>query len=162
CVSCHHNSLVSMAVTAARARGFAVNEDAAQKQTRAIGTYLESWRERTIQNIPIAGVQDTISYLLLGLAFDDYAPDAATEAQAVWLKRRQALDGHWPVSTTRPPIESYDIEVTAVAMRALQRFAPHWKREEYARAVDRARAWLTAAKADATEERAFRLLGLSW
>ena len=162
CVSCHHNSLVSMAVTAARARGFAVNEEAATKQTRAIGTYLESWRERTIQNIPIAGVQDTISYLLLGLAFDSYAPDAATDAQAVWLKRRQAPDGRWPIWTTRPPIESYDIEVTAVSMRALQKFAPQWKRDEYATAIDRARAWLADAKADATEERAFRLLGLSW
>ncbi len=162
CVSCHHNSVVSMAVAAARARGLTVNEDLARRQTRAIGTYLESWRERTIQNIPIAGQQDTISYLLLGLAADNYAPDAATDAQALWLARRQAADGHWPISTKRPPIESYDIEVTAVSMRALQKFAPRWKRDEYAKAIDRARVWLMNAEAEETEERAFRLLGLSW
>src|SRR5262249_38057044 len=162
CVSCHHNSLVSMAVQAARARGFTVNEAAANKQTHAIGVYLESWRERTVQNVFIAGQQDTISYLLLGLAANGYAPDEATEAQALWLKRRQAADGHWPIQTNRPPIESNDIEVTAVSMRALQKFGPAWKREEYANAIDRARSWLTHAEGEDTEERAFRLLGLSW
>jgi hypothetical protein len=162
CVSCHHNSIVSVAVAAARANGYAVSEAASKKQTSAIGTYLESWRERTLQNQPIAGQADTISYLLLGLAADNHSPDAATDAQAIWLKRRQALDGHWPVTTIRPPIESNDIEVTAVSMRALQIFAPPSQRAEYKRAIDRARAWLTKAQAGSTEERAFRLLGLSW
>ena len=110
----------------------------------------------------IAGQGDTISYLLLGLAADGYPPDAATDAQAIWLKRRQAPDGHWPIITIRPPIESNDIEVTAVSMRALQRFAPPSRRAEYMKAVERARAWLTTAPASSTEERAFRLLGLSW
>jgi squalene cyclase len=110
----------------------------------------------------IAGAADTISYLLLGLAADNYPPDAATDAQAIWLKRRQAPDGHWPINTIRPPIESNDIQVTAVSMRALHLFAPPALRAEYAKAVDRARVWLTAAPAHATEERVFRLLGLSW
>jgi ankyrin repeat protein/cytochrome c551/c552 len=162
CVSCHHNSLVSMAVAAARRNGYAVNETAATKQTSAIGVYLESWRERTAQNMFIAGQTDTISYLLLGLAADSYAPDAATDAQAIWLKRRQARDGHWPINTIRPPIESNDVEVTAVSMRALQVFAPPSRRAEYTEAVNRARAWLTDAPATTTEERAFRLLGLWW
>ena len=68
-----------MAVNAARANGHSVNEATAKKQTTTIGAYLESWRERTIQNIPIAGQHDTISYLLLGLVADNYTPDAATE-----------------------------------------------------------------------------------
>jgi glucose/arabinose dehydrogenase len=162
CVSCHHNSVVSMAVAAARAHGYSVNEAAAKTQASTIGIYLESWRERTVQNVPIAGGSDTISYLLLGLTADGYTPDAATDAQAMWLKRRQAKDGRWPLATLRPPIESNDIEVTAVSMRALQIFAPPSQRAEYARAVDRARAWLTSATATAAEERAFRLLGLHW
>jgi ankyrin repeat protein len=162
CVSCHHNSIVSMAVAAARSGGYAVNEATAKQQSSLVGTYLETWRERTIQNMFIAGQADTINYLLLGLAADNYPPDAATDAQAIWLKRRQAPDGHWPVTAVRPPIESNDIEVTAVSMRALQVFAPPSRRAEYAKAVDRARAWLTEAQATATEERAFRLLGLSW
>ena len=64
--------------------------------------------------------------------------------------------------TLRPPIESYDVTVTALSMRALQLFAPPSRRAEFDASVDRARAWLTQARAVDTEERAFRLLGLSW
>jgi mono/diheme cytochrome c family protein len=67
CVSCHHNSLVTMAVTAARRNGYQVDEKAAKDQRDIIARYLESWRERTLQNIPIAGGNDTISYLLYKL-----------------------------------------------------------------------------------------------
>ncbi len=151
-----------MAVAAARANGYAVNEAAAKKQASAIGVYLESWRERTTQNMFIAGQADTISYLLFGLAADTYSPDPATDAQAFWLKRRQAPDGRWPITTIRPPIESNDVAVTAISLRALQVFAPPSRRVEFTQAVDRARAWLSTARATTTEQRAFRLLGLSW
>ena len=162
CVSCHHNSVVSMAVAAARASGYAVNETTAKTHVGLVGSYLETWRERTVQNMSIAGSTDTISYLLLGLAADQFPPNTATDAQAIWLKRRQAPDGHWAILAIRPPIESNDIQVTAASMRALQVFAPPSRRAEYASAIGRARAWLTTARADVTEERAFRLLGLSW
>ena len=39
-----------------------------KRRMDAIGKYLESWRDRVVQNIPIAGQADTMSYLLLGLA----------------------------------------------------------------------------------------------
>jgi squalene cyclase len=47
-------------------------------------------------------------------------------------------------------------------MRALQMYAPQTQRQEFQRAVDRARDWLEHATANATEEHAFRVLGLSW
>jgi mono/diheme cytochrome c family protein len=162
CVSCHHNSLVAMAVSTARAKGFTVNEAIAGKQPQVITTYLETWRERALQNIPIAGGADTMSYLLFGLAAEHATGDAATDAQAIWLLRHQSSDGRWPVNTLRPPIESNDIEVTAVVARTLQAYAPPTRRAEFAAAVDRARKWLTGAAGDDTEERAFRLLGLYW
>ncbi|MBI3399858.1 MAG: ankyrin repeat domain-containing protein [Acidobacteria bacterium] len=162
CASCHHNSLVAMAVSTARANGYAVDETIARTQLTTIGAYLESWRERTLQNLPIAGGVDTISYLLFGLASEHYTPDPATDAQALWLKRRQAADGRWPFGTLRPPIESNDVAETALSIRALQAFAPPAQRAEYQKSIDRARAWLTTAETETTEERAFRVLGLSW
>jgi len=162
CASCHHNSLVALAVSTARANGYTVDEATAKNQLHAIGAFLESWRERALQNLPIAGGADTISYLLFGLASEHYPPDAATDAQAIWLKRRQAADGRWPFQTVRPPIESNDIAITAVSLRALQAFAPPAQRAAYQASIDRARAWLMTAEPDSTEERAFRLLGLSW
>jgi hypothetical protein len=62
----------------------------------------------------------------------------------------------------RPPIESNDIAVTALCLRAVQVYAPRHQRANAKAAVDRARVWLTTAHAEATEERAFRLLGLKW
>jgi hypothetical protein len=162
CVSCHHNSVVSMAVAAAGRNGYRLDEALVAEQRRIIAGYLESWRERTLQNIPIAGGVDTISYLMLGVREAGQSPDFATDAQAIWLERRQAADGHWPVTTIRPPIESNDIEVTAVSMRALQMYAPKTRTQEYRRAVQRAREWLKTAKGQTTEERAFRVLGLAW
>ena len=162
CVSCHHNTVVSLAVDAARRNSYRVDESQASEQKQIIAAYLESWRERTLQNIPIAGGVDTISYLMLGTRAAGQAPDVATDAQAIWLKRRQMPDGRWPVQTIRPPIESNDIEVTAVSMRALQMYAPKPYRQEFLEAVGRARNWLATARAEATEERAFRVLGLSW
>jgi mono/diheme cytochrome c family protein len=162
CVSCHHNSLVAMAVSSARSHGYAVNETIAKKQPRVVTAYLDTWRDRAIQNIPIAGAQDTMSYLLFGLAVEHTSSNMATDAQAIWLLRHQSADGRWPVQTLRPPIESNDIEVTAITLRAIKAFAPPTRNVEFAAAVDRARKWLTSASGDDTEERAFRLLGLYW
>ena len=162
CVSCHHNSVVSVAVAAAGRGGYRFDDALVAEQRRIIADYLESWRERTLQNIPIAGGVDTVGYLMLGTRAAGQQPDAATDAQAIWLKRRQLPDGHWAVQTIRPPIESNDIEVTAVAMRALQMYGPGTQPEAFRQAVERARDWLAAAKPQAVEEHAFRLLGLSW
>jgi hypothetical protein len=85
---------------------------------------METWRERLLQNIGIPGNQDTVSYILLGTAAENYAPDAATDAAARYLKGRQASDGHWWIQEPRNPLESSDIQVTAVSMRAIQVYAP--------------------------------------
>ena len=162
CVSCHHNSLVAATVAVARRNGYRVDEQAASRERATIAAYLESWRERALQNIPIAGAQDTMSYLLVGLAASGHPSDKATDAQARWLLRRQSFDGRWPLATLRPPIESNDIEVTAMSMRALQLYTPAAERTDSTRAIARARDWLTAVNGPTTEERAFRLLGLFW
>ena len=162
CVSCHNNTLTAATVAAARAGGFRVDETIARQQVRTIGAYIDTWRERALQGVGIPGDADTISYILLGLAAEKYPADAATDAMAFVLKRQQTADGRWRILASRPPIESNDIEVTALSMRALQVYAPAAGRAEYEQAVARAAAWLRDATPHSTEEQAFRLLGLSW
>ena len=163
CVSCHNNNLAAMAVAAARKKAIAVDEETARKQLQAIASYMESWRERLIQGIGIPGNQDTVSYILLGMAAENYPPDPATDASARYLKSRQVPDGHWRVlGHFRPPLESSDIEVTAVSMRAIQVYAPNAQRAEYEKAVQLAAGWLVKAQPKTNEDRAFRLLGLGW
>jgi ankyrin repeat protein len=162
CVSCHSNSLGAMTVAVARRKSLPVDDAVARQQSKLIGAYLESWRERALQGMGIPGDADTVSYILLGLAADHFPADAATDAMARFLKGQQVADGRWRVFTHRPPIESDDIEVTAVSMRALQEYAPAPDRAAYERAVQLAGTWLADAKPADTEGRAFRLLGLGW
>jgi hypothetical protein len=162
CVSCHNNSLFLMTAAAARKKGFRVDETTEQTQLKATAVYLESWRDRVLQDIAIPGGVDTTGYILAGLAAANYPPDAATDAMARYLKRRQSADGGWRIASHRPPIESSDIEATAVALRSLQRYAPEPQKAEYAKAVERGAAWLAQAQPKSTEDHAFQLLGLAW
>src|SRR5260370_41531742 len=89
---------------------------------------METWRERLLQNIGIPGNQDTVRYILLGLAAENYAPDAATDAAARYLKSRQGSAGHWWIRGPRNPLESSDSQVTAASTRAIAVSAPATQR----------------------------------
>jgi ankyrin repeat protein len=164
CVSCHNDTLTAMTVSLARAGGIRVDEEVAQDQAEKIGRYLESWRERALIGMGIAGEQDTIGYILLGLSAEGYGATPATEAMARFLLRTQMPDGSWKITAHRPPIESNDMQVTAACMRALQVYAPKdaGLRPTFDAAIRRAGAWLARAQPSVTEERAFQLLGLGW
>ena len=162
CVSCHNNTLTAVTVSAVRASGGRVDEATARSQVKAIGAYAESWRERMLQGMGIPGDVDTLSYILVGLAAEHYPADDATAAMARFIKDHQLPDGHWAIFAHRPPIESSDIEVTALSMRALQLYAPARHAAEYKVRIEAAAAWLEHATPKATEDRALQLLGLQW
>ena len=162
CISCHHNSLFQMTAAIVRPLGFRIDEAAAREQVTRSRAYLASWRERVLQDIGIPGQIDTVAYILAGLADTDYTPDAASDALARYVMRRQAADGRWPVASHRPPIESSSITMTAVSMRSLRAFAPAPQKATYAAAVKRGARWLVSARPATTEEHAFVLLGLAW
>src|SRR5579859_2169995 len=162
CVSCHNNIFTASTVVAARKNGFAVNNEFAKNELKTTATYIEGWRERVLQGVGIPGDSDTVSYILFGLAARNYPPDPATDAMARYLKNHQSPDGQWYVDAHRPPIESSDIEVTAVSMRAMQVYGPKTQRAAYEKSVQLAARWLRNAQPKTTEDRAFQLLGLGW
>jgi ankyrin repeat protein/mono/diheme cytochrome c family protein len=162
CVSCHHNTLTSITVSAARAHGFSVDEQVSRTQTNKIAHYLETWRERVLQGAGIPGDSNTISSMLLGLAAQDYPPDAATDAMARFVQSRQWPDGRWRNFSYRPPLESNEISVTATALRSLQVYGPKAQRAKYEVSVKRATEWLMKAQPQTTDERVFQLFGLKW
>jgi len=162
CVSCHNNSLVAMAVAAARKSGIAVDEQVARDQRSAIDAFLESWRDRAVQGKGIPGDADTVSYILAGLAAEQQPADAATDAMTYFLRRQQLAAGNWRIGAHRPPIESDDVEVTALSMRMLQVYAAPAHKKECDSAVRRAADWLASAVPASTEARGFQLLGLGW
>ena len=151
-----------MAVDAVKKRGLPVDEQVASDQVKRIATYLESWRERAVQGVGIPGDTDTVSYILAGLADAKHTPDVATDAMARFVKGQQHPDGAWRIFAHRPPIESSDIQVTAVSLKALLHYGPKARRIEYQAAVSRASRWLINAEPKTNEDRVFQLLGLHW
>ena len=162
CVSCHNNTLTAMTVAAARKLGVRVDDSVARAQDRAIGAYVEGARERYLQGVSIPGGTDTTGYILLGMAAESWPPDPATEAMARYLKSRQRADGSWRTFGGRPPIESSDLQTTATAMRAIQKYMPESRRTEYEKTVQIAADWIAREQPVTTEDRVFRLLGLVW
>ncbi|MSV29921.1 MAG: hypothetical protein EXQ52_14425 [Bryobacterales bacterium] len=162
CVSCHNNSLTTMTMTAARKSGIRVNEDAVRAQLRRVAAFLDDNRERGLEGVGIPGGSDTAGYILLGLAAGEYPPDPTTDVWAYYLKNRQLRDGNWGRQALRPPLEASDIEITAAAMRAVQKYGPPSRRAEYDRAVQLAVAWLEKAQPKTNEDRVFQILGMTW
>jgi hypothetical protein len=121
CVSCHNNSLTAMTVAAARAKRLPVNEQIAKDQMRLIAGFLLENSAGGMENIGIPGAGDTVSYILAGMAADLSAtliPPISGRATSESSERRWFLAHH----LKRPPLESSDIEVTAVSLRALRAF----------------------------------------
>jgi len=154
--------LTAMTVAAARKQGIAIDEGTARAQAKAIASYIEGNRENYLQGRPIAGGVDTASYILLGLAAENWPPDPATDAMARYIKSRQRDDGEWPVFAGRPPIEASNIQNTATALRAIQVYGPAARRSEYDQAIKRAADWLAKAQPVTNDDRAFRIFGLVW
>lgn len=162
CISCHNNTFAAVTVSAVRKSGMPVDEQIAKKQLEGVGTYIESWREKVLQGVGIPGDTDTIGYILVGLAAENYPPDPATDALARFMKNHQTPNGNWFVEAHRPPIESSDIEATAISMRAIQAYAPKMQRAEYDKSIKLAATWLKNAEPKTNEDKAFRLMGLAW
>ena len=162
CVSCHHNTMTSETVSLARRKGFRVDEQIVREQQKMIGDYIQKWRERALQGIGIGGESNTMSSLLLGLAAEDYQPDAATDAFARFIASQQRPDGRWPTFAYRPPLGSSDFHVTATALKAIQVYGPKAQRAKYEAVVSRAADWLMRGQPQTTEDRVFQLLGLGW
>jgi ankyrin repeat protein/mono/diheme cytochrome c family protein len=162
CVSCHNNSLTAMTVAAARATSVRVDESIARAQLQRIAAYMDENRERALENAGIPGGIDTVSYILLGMAADNYPSDPITDAWARYVKNNQSPDGRFQCLAARPPVESSDFQVTAASIRSLRTYAPKSQRAEYDAAVARAVRWLEHAQPMTTEDHAFGVLGLIW
>lgn len=173
CVSCHNQTLPSMAVYMARQRGFKVDAKIAKEQTEAVYNFLARFKpvlqqamtDPKAEKALDAGTVDpsiSVGYLLYGLAFENWKSDETTELAAAYLAKKQEDDGRWPILEARPPLESSDFTATALAVRVLQTYGAKSRADEWSRRIDKAREWMIAAKPKTTEDKTFRLLGLKW
>jgi ankyrin repeat protein len=161
CVSCHHNTLTTLTLAAARPRGIAFDEAIQRWQVSTVAAKLEADRQTTLLN---GQVTNTAAWVLVGLAAGGHPGDPATDAAVYSLLARQLPSGRWRNFTFdhRPPLQSSDIDVTAAAVRAISAYPIPAYADACRRSVRQAEAWLRSARPRTTAEASMRLLGLHW
>ena len=161
CISCHHQGLGMMAVAVARERRFPIDEAMLSDEMQAVRQHLSA-PDRSV--VFPSGVADNIgvSYALTGLAAAGLPPDYRTGMQVHKLLGAIHVSGHWSYWPYRPPLAGSEFSATALAVRALQAYAPPARRREVEDRIDRARVWLANATPRDTEDMSMQLLGLRW
>ncbi len=168
CFSCHNNSMQAMVLGLAQKRGLRIDEKAAAEQVRFNAQALEGLRDKMHQGFvfPVGSTfaDFVVGYALLGLHAENYQADLNTDAAAMLIQSWQKPNGEWPYARAdiRPPICSDYIAQTAVAMRALQLYAPKRIKAECDKSVRLAASWLAKAQSFHNEDRCWRLTGLAW
>lgn len=175
CNSCHHQALPAAAQAVARSRGLAVGDPVAQLPDEVSEATFERYVEYSVAGG--AGVT-FLGFDLFAKALAGRAADARIHAQIRYLKSQQQPEGHWRggggvlvgssqpgvsrAGSARPPLTYDDFTATAYMIRALATYAPPVEADDTRARLDRARSWLLAAAPERTQERAFKLLGLTW
>jgi ankyrin repeat protein len=163
CVGCHHQNITAMAVRNVRGKGIAVDEASAAEQMKSTKFQWAGFQELLLQRIDAPGGADMVDYSVIGLAAANYPPDPITDAMVSNVAASQQRDGSWHIGgVSRAPIEESDVSRTALSLHALQLYGSAGRKAEFTERIDRARAWLAAAKPKNTEERNMQLLGLKW
>lgn len=161
CVSCHHQSLVAMAVGLARRHGLVVDETIAKRERENVLRVLGKNSETILQG---SGVTDppVPAFTLVALAAEGRKPSRLTDALVHFLVLQQRKEGHWKTPVNRPPHDASDFTFTALSVRGLGLYVPQGRRKEVECVIALARRWLQDTVPPETEDKAFRLLGLRW
>jgi hypothetical protein len=162
CVSCHHQNLTARAQSAAGAAGISINEATLKEQTLQMKAQWIPLQEDFLQAILPGGGANRLAENLLGLKAANYAPDGITDAAVAAMARAQSPDGSWGSGEVqhRPPIGQSIFASTARIIRALQDYPIPARKDEFAKRISRARAWLIKTTPVSTEDHSMRLWGL--
>lgn len=161
CVSCHHQSLPSLAGWYARRAGIDSGQ-IADTNRKLVYPILQSSNQFMQHGAAPAGEAATVSWELIGLSSDGQPADFFTDVAVNYIASTQMADGSWPERWGRPPLEYSVISATAVAIRALHLYGFPSRRQEFNDRSSRGAAWLAKARPTGLEESAMRLLGLVW
>jgi ankyrin repeat protein len=156
CNSCHSQDLPSAAAALARDHGIPGPKEIPQLTETMNGESPDRTMDLIAASIPSMG-WEMFDRGMNRVPADDYS-----DAVIHYLKAMQEPEGYWKAPDgRRPPMNSGDLQATALAIYSLRHFTPAADRAETDAAVARAAAWLAAVQPATTQERAFHLLGLA-
>jgi hypothetical protein len=161
CFACHNQAIPIFALMTARSRGLRVDGKEIQKHLHFIAAFLDGNRANYQKGLGQGGQVETAGYALWALDRGGWKPDATTAAVAEYLLLRDKDRDHWRVTSNRPPSEASDFTATFVAIRGLQAFATAAQKPRCAQRLRTVRGWLAKTPTNDTEDRVFRLWGLT-
>jgi squalene cyclase len=104
-----------------------------------------------------------MGYEALSYVANNEPADEFTDSLVHYLKKMQQPEGYWDSGRgSRPPLNSDDFIVTALAAKTIKHYAREVDQADTARRLALTAAWLGKQNPVNTQERAFRLLGLAW
>ena len=175
CNSCHNQTLPAAAQAFAQKRHIGLGERIAQLPAEVSETTIERYLEYSVAGG--AGVT-FIGFDLFAKALAQTPADARMHTQIHYVKSQQQPEGYWRggagalvggnqpggsrPGSGRPPLTYDDFTPTAYMIRALNTYAHPSEAADTKARMNRARSWLLATTAERTQERAFKLLGLTW
>ncbi|MCC6365606.1 MAG: ankyrin repeat domain-containing protein [Bryobacterales bacterium] len=163
CATCHNHTLPLVAFAQASRNGIAVDRKAEKQLMAYVMSMAKPMTEILIEGSSAPpDLQVTGGYILEALAAQNYPADRLTAAMVHNIALQQMSDGRWVGFAPRPPLESGDIQATAMSIRALRLYPMEGRRDELNARVAKAGMWLRRAVPVTTEEHVMRLLGLKW
>ncbi|MBI3880880.1 MAG: hypothetical protein HY301_12585 [Verrucomicrobia bacterium] len=157
CFTCHNQALPVMALTAARGRGFAIDEENLRQQVKFTADFLAKNRTNYLAGNGQGGKALTAGYALWTLESGGWKSDTTTAAVAEFLLLNQKDLDHWKPQSVRPPSEESLFTVSYVALRGLKTFSTPEQRGRMDRRFAQVRDWALKARVKSTEDRVFRL-----
>lgn len=157
CNSCHSQDLPSAAAGIARDRGL--------RAPKGIPQLSETINGETAERIMdfVAAGAGSLGWEMFDRGMNHTPRDQYTDAVVNFTKALQTAEGYWKSADgRRPPMNSGDIQTTALAIFTLQHFSPPEGQAETKQIVARAAAWLAKARPVNTQQQTFQLLGLAW
>jgi Squalene-hopene cyclase C-terminal domain len=149
-----------LALSAAKSKGFAIDEEELKQQLAHTAKFLAGNRENYLKGQGTGGQADTAGYALWTLAAGGCSPDDNTAAVAEYLLQRHQERDHWGNTSKRPPTEATPFTTTYIALYGLEKFGTSEQAERIAKRRERVREWLIKTPANDNEDRVFRLWGL--
>jgi hypothetical protein len=162
CFGCHNQTYPLIAFREAGKRGFSAPPTLFADQTEHITEFLDNNLDAYRTGKGTGGQVDTAGAALFAMEQAGAKPGDATDAVVEYLLKTQPGQGHWRSTSNRPPTEASHFTATAFAVRGLATWARGEAKGRAKERTDAARAWLVKAKTTDTEDRVFRLLGLSY
>lgn len=159
CNSCHAQMLPAAAQSFARERGITVGDTLEQLPADLSEATAERYVEYAIGG---GGGIASLGFELFASSMAHQPADDRIRAKIYFINGMQQPEGNWRGGGSRPPLTFDDFTTTAFMIRALSKYGAPADAAETAARIDRARAWMQSTAADRTQERAFKLMGLSW